>query len=201
MSELSAGADSIPTDRTAIKLATRKSDTEPRLTLATPLPAVCAVHGRAAATTRAVWIRPPHTATVDLPRGIGSYLPGGSVFWQAMENLVKRLAEEPAVRADWPLCARCTSILRLRRLTAATLAIAGALAFMGAVVLGSVDIRGSGVTAAFVGGLCAIALSVPVVYTTRAERVLRATATPDGSAVIVADPHSKFAAAVRAERS
>ncbi|MBM4540034.1 hypothetical protein GS463_13530 [Rhodococcus hoagii] len=118
-----------------------------------------------------------------------------------MENLVKRLAEEPAVRADWPLCARCTSILRLRRLTAATLAIAGALAFMGAVVLGSVDIRGSGVTAAFVGGLCAIALSVPVVYTTRAERVLRATATPDGSAVIVADPHSKFAAAVRAERS
>lgn len=103
------------------------------------------------------------------------------------------------MRADWPLCARCTSILRLRRLTAATLAIAGALAFMGAVVLGSVDIRGSGVTAAFVGGLCAIALSVPVVYTTRAERVLRATA--DGSAVIVADPHSKFAAAVRAERS
>ncbi|NKU62498.1 hypothetical protein GS891_04570 [Rhodococcus hoagii] len=99
-----------------------------------------------------------------------------------MENLVKRLAEEPAVRADWPLCARCTSILRLRRLTAATLAIAGALAFMGAVVLGSVDIRGSGVTAAFVGGLCAIALSVPVVYTTRAERILRATTTPDGSA-------------------
>ncbi len=38
----------------------------------------------------------------------------------------------------------------------------------------------------------------PVVYTTRAERVLRATATPDGSAVIGADPHSKFAAAVRA---
>lgn len=198
MSELSAGADSIPTDRTAVSLATCGSGTESRLTLTAPLPTVCVVHGRPAATTRTAWIRPPHKVTVDLPRGIGSYLPGGSVFWQAMENLVKRLAEEPAVRAEWPMCARCASVVRLRRLTAATLAITGALAFVGTIVLGFAGIRGPGVSAAFVGGLCAIALSVPVAYATRAERILRATATPDGSAVIVTDPHANFTAAVPA---
>jgi hypothetical protein len=44
----------------------------------------------------------------------------------------------------------------------------------------------------------AIAVSVPVLYATRPEKSLRAVATPDGSAVIVADPHPNFAAAVRA---
>ncbi|BCN78094.1 hypothetical protein RE0346_17540 [Prescottella equi] len=84
-----------------------------------------------------------------------------------------------------------------RRVLAAILATAGVLAFVGTIVLGFVGIRGHGVTAAFVGALCAIALSVPVAYTTRTERVLHATATPDGSAVIVTDPHPAFAAAAR----
>ncbi|MBM4495871.1 hypothetical protein GS426_07575 [Rhodococcus hoagii] len=44
---------------------------------------------------------------------------------------------------------------------------------------------------------CARSPCRPVAYTTRAERILHATATPDGSAVIVTDPHPAFAAAVR----
>ena len=189
-------ADSPP----SVRLETRTTDGHepgPRLALAAALPAVCVVHGQPATTTTTAWIRPHTKVTVDLPRGAWSYFPGGVPFWQAMENLVRRLREEPAVRTEWPLCSRCAGGLFRRRLLAAILATAGALAFVGTIILGFVGIRGPGVTAAFVGALCAIALSVPVAYTTRAERILHATATPDGSAVIVTDPHPAFAAAVR----
>lgn len=179
-------------------LAVTGSDQRRELTLAAPLPTVCVVHGQPASTTRTAWIRPHNKLTVDLPRGVWSYFPGGSPFWQAMENLAKRLREQPVVRAEWPLCSRCASGLFRRRLSAAILATVGTLAFVGTIVLGFVGIRGPSVTAAFIAGPCAIALSVPVFYATRPEKLLHATATPDGTAVIVTDPHPNFAAAVRA---
>lgn len=114
-----------------------------------------------------------------------------------MENLVKRVREEPAVRADWPLCSRCASGLSRWGRSAAVLASLGALAIVGTIVLAVVGIHGAAVSPVFVAGACLIGLSVPVFHGARPERILHATAAPDGSAVIVTDPHPDFAAAVR----
>ncbi len=105
----------------SVRLETRTTDGHepgPRLTLAAALPAVCVVHGQPATTTTTAWIRPHTQVTVDLPRGAWSYFQGVSPFWQAMENLVRRLREEPAVRTEWPLCSRCAGGLFRRRLLA-----------------------------------------------------------------------------------
>ncbi|MFC9516451.1 hypothetical protein ACFTSD_12040 [Nocardiaceae bacterium NPDC056970] len=48
------------------------------------------------------------------------------------------------------------------------------------------------------GLLIAQPLAVLLIYAIRPRKLLHATATPDGSAVIVTDPHPAFAAAVRA---
>ncbi|WP_198285425.1 hypothetical protein [Prescottella equi] len=191
MSELSAGADSIPTDRTAITLATRESDTEPRLTLAAPLPAVCTVHGSPAGHSVAVLLRTSQKIGVD----VRDYLLGG--FLEILSKSLSRLVDAPAVRTEWPLCEYCERKRRRHLRGAAVVSTVGIVLVVVAMALAVADLRGVVATTAFLSGLIAQPVAVLLLQAVRPQKLLHATATPDGSAVIVTDPHPAFAAAVR----
>ncbi|MBM4603400.1 hypothetical protein GS575_10930 [Rhodococcus hoagii] len=66
-----------------------------------------------------------------------------------------------------------------------------------AMALAVADLRGVVATTAFLSGLIAQPVAVLLLQAVRPQKLLHATATPDGSAVIVTDPHPAFAAAVR----
>lgn len=191
MSELSAGADSIPTDRTAITLATRKSDTEPRHTLAAPLPAVCAVHGSRAGHSVAVLLRTSPKEEIDVRR----YLLGG--FLEILATSLSRLVDAPAVQAEWPVCEPCERKRRRHLRGAAVVSAVGIVLVVVAMALAVADLRGVVATTAFVSGLVAQPVAVLLLHAVRPQKLLHAAATPDGSAVIVTDPHPAFAAAAR----
>ncbi|WP_460973673.1 hypothetical protein [Prescottella soli] len=70
-----------------------------------------------------------------------------------------------------------------------------------AVVIALAGLGGPIVGTMFVVGLLALPAAVVLIHAIRPERLFHATATPDGSAVIVTDPHPNFAAAVRAAQS
>ncbi|RVW08204.1 hypothetical protein EGT67_17510 [Prescottella agglutinans] len=60
------------------------------------------------------------------------------------------------------------------------------------------DLEGPIPSVMFVAGLLALPAAVGLLHTIRPEKLFHATAAPDGSAVIVTDPHPDFAAALRA---
>lgn len=166
---------------------------------ASTLPEICVEHGLSATNTATTWIRPPRKITDDLSKGVSSYIPGGiGPFWKGVSNSFNRLQHGPAVRAEWPLCIRCESRRSRGLRSASALAALGTALIILAVVIAVADLEGLIVSAMFVIGLLALPASVALLHTIRPERLFHATAAPDGSAVIVTDPHPDFAAAVGA---
>ncbi|WP_280760894.1 hypothetical protein [Prescottella agglutinans] len=104
------------------------------------------------------------------------------------------------MQTAWPLCARCEARRRRCLRAAAILAACGPVLIMVSIGLGLADLRGSATTAAFVTGLVFLPVALAFLTATRPDKLFHAEATPDGSAVVVTDPHPNFAAAVRASQ-
>ncbi|MDH6680565.1 hypothetical protein M2284_004794 [Rhodococcus sp. LBL1] len=164
----------------------------------TPVPGVCAKHGLPATKTVAVLVRPKREIGPGIKHDIRRYLLGG--FWELIANSATQLRDGPAVQTEWPLCSRCETKRRWCLRSAAILAAGGVVLVLVAIGLGAADLRGPLTTTAFLAGLIAQPFALLLLHTTGPGKLLHATATPDGSAVIVTDPHPNFAAAVRASQ-
>ncbi|WFR71730.1 hypothetical protein P9209_23670 [Prescottella defluvii] len=166
--------------------------------LAMPVPGICVAHGLPATNTATFLVRPYHKIMNDSYRDAVPILPGG--FWDLLTNSLSRLREQPSVQTTWPLCSRCEARRSRCLRAAAILAACGPVLIMVSVGLGLADLRGPATTASFLTGLAFLPLALAFLTATRPDKLFHAAATPDGSAVIVTDPHPKFAAAIRAIR-
>lgn len=166
--------------------------------LAAPLPHICSVHGEHAERFATVTVRPRHHVLDDVPRDLRAYLPGSpGPSWALASKGARRLTDPRAVQASWPLCARCSRSRLFSVRGGVALAALGATLVVLAVCVAATGIRGPVAVTALMTGLAALPLSVPLLYRSTPQRMFHATAAPDGSAVIVTDPHPDFAAAVR----
>jgi len=184
-------------DDDAIALPT--TGTHPHLQLAADPPGLCVLHGQEAVRRAPVRILLPHKVTDDLPRNAsGFFLSGGNPVWTALANVQRRLATGPVVHTSWPLCRRCARRRGIGLYGGGALAASAVVLIGLSVVLALMDTTGPTATAMLVAGVTSLPVTVALLHTTRPAKLLRATAAPDGSAVIVTDPHPDFAAALRA---
>lgn len=163
--------------------------------LARAAPAVCAVHGMTATSRAAVLLRPDFNIRGEIGNDFRRYLLGG--FLELLSNSLSRLVDAPAVRTEWPLCEYCERKRRRHLRGAAVVSTVGIVLVVVAMALAVADLRGVVATTAFLSGLIAQPVAVLLLQAVRPQKLLHATATPDGSAVIVTAPHPAFAAAVR----
>jgi hypothetical protein len=153
-----------------------------------PLPDRCVRHGQPAARRVDIVLRSKPPAS---PRR-RPWATGRGSLERAAERL--QLVRIVVLRG-WPLCSRCVRRRSVALGLANTLFFGGLIAVVAALVL---RLRGdtgtSTLLAPVVGGFVAMAATTAPLEWGGLSRLARATVTPDGAAVHVADPHPTFVA-------